>query len=377
VSSFLRSSLGAIPCSATDSRRTHRSSVKASSASLNALLTLLNERLFDQGSGRVQTPLLCLVAASNELPESDELDALYDRFMLRREVAQVSSAGLRALLSGSVDDPSAAHNEEPRLCASELQEIRLGAAAVAVPEEVNELLAEARLLLQQGGLNMVSPDYVSDRRMLRAVKLLQTAAFCAGRSEVSLLDCHLLEHVLWSRPDACTPLREWLVSRISSSSRAQQEAQRIDAELDFVFVELCRLSLGQPASGEGELTARLASAQSEAGRLGAAAAARGLGWSSPWLSPEEADTLSECLASASGADADAAHKLARDARLLELCLAAEAPPHTLALLLPDRWSRLARLVRESRSGTLRVAIPPCSHRIARSSCTHCLASLFT
>ena len=48
---------------------------KANSAILNALLTLLNERLFDNGSERFEVPLLCLVGASNELPESEELDA--------------------------------------------------------------------------------------------------------------------------------------------------------------------------------------------------------------------------------------------------------------------------------------------------------------
>ena len=30
------------------------------------------------------------VGASNELPESEELDALFDRFLIRRQVAQVS-----------------------------------------------------------------------------------------------------------------------------------------------------------------------------------------------------------------------------------------------------------------------------------------------
>jgi MoxR-like ATPase len=63
---------------------------KANSAILNALLTLLNERLFDNGNQRLPVPLLCLVGASNELPESEELDALYDRFLIRRTVAQVS-----------------------------------------------------------------------------------------------------------------------------------------------------------------------------------------------------------------------------------------------------------------------------------------------
>jgi len=59
------------------------------SAILNALLTLLNERLFDNGNQRLPVPLLCLVGASNELPESEELDALYDRFLIRRTVNQV------------------------------------------------------------------------------------------------------------------------------------------------------------------------------------------------------------------------------------------------------------------------------------------------
>ena len=36
---------------------------KANSAILNALLTLLNERLFDNGNQRLQVPLLCLVSS--------------------------------------------------------------------------------------------------------------------------------------------------------------------------------------------------------------------------------------------------------------------------------------------------------------------------
>ncbi len=66
---------------------------QANSAILNTLLTLINERLFDNGSQRVGVPLITMVGASNELPESEELDALYDRFLVRKLVKQVSSAG--------------------------------------------------------------------------------------------------------------------------------------------------------------------------------------------------------------------------------------------------------------------------------------------
>lgn len=71
---------------------------KANSAILNTLLTILNERLFDNGSMRVDVPLVCLVGASNELPESDELDALYDRFLVRKQVVQLTSSGILYLI---------------------------------------------------------------------------------------------------------------------------------------------------------------------------------------------------------------------------------------------------------------------------------------
>jgi hypothetical protein len=67
--------------------------LKANSSILNSLLTILNERTFDNGAARVHVPLLCLVGASNELPESDELDALFDRFLLRHAVSQARLAG--------------------------------------------------------------------------------------------------------------------------------------------------------------------------------------------------------------------------------------------------------------------------------------------
>ena len=45
------------------------------------------------------------MGASNELPESEELDALYDRFLIRRQVAQVSSAQLPTLARLAAGNP--------------------------------------------------------------------------------------------------------------------------------------------------------------------------------------------------------------------------------------------------------------------------------
>src|SRR5262249_56878215 len=56
---------------------------KANSSILNAILTLINERVFHNGKEVTAVPLLTLFGASNELPEEEELMALYDRFLVR------------------------------------------------------------------------------------------------------------------------------------------------------------------------------------------------------------------------------------------------------------------------------------------------------
>ena len=56
---------------------------KSNSAILNSLLTLLNERRFTSGGQVLEVPLLSLFGASNEVPNDDNLAAIFDRFLLR------------------------------------------------------------------------------------------------------------------------------------------------------------------------------------------------------------------------------------------------------------------------------------------------------
>jgi len=56
---------------------------------LNTLLTVINEKRFDSGSGAVHVPLLGLIGASNEPPREADLEAFFDRFPVRLQVASV------------------------------------------------------------------------------------------------------------------------------------------------------------------------------------------------------------------------------------------------------------------------------------------------
>ena len=55
---------------------------KANSAILNTLLTLLNERLFDNGNQRLEVPLLCLVSLPALLLIPSSARPLYPPFVL-------------------------------------------------------------------------------------------------------------------------------------------------------------------------------------------------------------------------------------------------------------------------------------------------------
>src|SRR5882757_5707551 len=101
---------------------------KANSSILNALLTIINERVFHNGRERVMVPLITMFGASNELPDEDELTALYDRFMLRF-MADYIGEDFRFLkmLEG------VAAGERTMMTFAELEEIRASAASVILP----------------------------------------------------------------------------------------------------------------------------------------------------------------------------------------------------------------------------------------------------
>src|SRR5882757_9742130 len=101
---------------------------KANSSILNALLTVINERVFHNGRERVVVPLITMFGASNELPDEEELTALFDRFMLRFMVDYIGEDfRFLKMLEG------VAAGERTMMTFAELEEIRASAASVILP----------------------------------------------------------------------------------------------------------------------------------------------------------------------------------------------------------------------------------------------------
>lgn len=182
---------------------------KANSAILNALLTILNERLFDQGTSRIQVPLVCVVGASNEIPDDAGLAALYDRFLLRCAVTPVSRQGFDQLLDLPSDGPLQIP-PDMRLRAADVDRIRATASRVKLSRDAREMLTTCRAWLAEQEM------FVSDRRWRKIVKLLRVAACADGRDEVSVWDCWLLQHCTWEKPEQREAILGWYRQRLGA-----------------------------------------------------------------------------------------------------------------------------------------------------------------
>jgi len=194
---------------------------KANSAILNTLLSVVNERVFDNGPERVAVPLQCLVAASNEAPESEELEALYDRLLFRLLVEPVSDARVPDLVAATcLKPPDTAATKTARSFAVGLEDAQHAqelAGTVKVGPKVVEVLVDCRRFFAK----LQPPVQLSDRRLGQSVRMMQVAAWTCGRSEVELCDCALLGHVFWSSPEHCELFQTYLRGRLARTRRRQ------------------------------------------------------------------------------------------------------------------------------------------------------------
>ena len=180
---------------------------KANSAILNSLLTLLNERKFNNGANVVNVPLISLFAASNEVPSDDGLNAIFDRFLLRVHSDNLDSYHFHELMTKGLalerassdvqertEDP-ASRAKEALLSAADLHESRrLLLDRVEFPEDFLATYKGLCFQLRGEGISL------SDRRVVRLLKLFAASAFLDGRTRVHEGDLFILRHC-WNNLD--------------------------------------------------------------------------------------------------------------------------------------------------------------------------------
>lgn len=188
---------------------------KSSPAILNTLLTIVNERKFRNGTSVESVPLRAIISASNEFPaENSGLGALYDRFVVRLKVSPVRTRkGFERMISQGAGTP-----EIPdRITAEEWSDAISSSRHVGISRDALSVIAEIRKGIQK--FNKGSQDhriYVSDRRWVKSVSILRTAAYVCGKKEVTPDECLLLAHMLWSSEEEILPIRTVIGESVES-----------------------------------------------------------------------------------------------------------------------------------------------------------------
>ncbi|CAE7327689.1 Dnah7 [Symbiodinium sp. CCMP2456] len=205
---------------------------KANSAILNCLLTLLNERVFDNGDTRIEVPLKCVVAASNELFEGDELAALHDRFLLRHLVSPMTRGAAAAFLQDLLARPSVpdepfdldTDSEEAILTEEHIKIAQRLASKVTFPDDLQEIMIDLRDFMAENDC------VISDRRLAKAALLIRLAACTAGATTVSESDLMLLQYMFWEKEkDQIDAIKRFLLERVKGRRTAGSSATDLDA----------------------------------------------------------------------------------------------------------------------------------------------------
>lgn len=180
---------------------------KASSAILNTLLTVMQERRFRNGDSWHDVPLRMMIAASNEWPIGEgyqELGAAFDRFLLRKHVRPVSPVGRERLTFG--DFPAIT----PHLDKSQIEAASKDALALTVADEAKEAYGT---ILDELSRNGIRPG---DRRIRKSVAVAKANAWLSGDSEVRPHHLEVLKHTLWEDPREHPAKTAEIVSKISN-----------------------------------------------------------------------------------------------------------------------------------------------------------------
>lgn len=199
---------------------------KCSAAALNETLAYLNERIYhpEAGGDPIRCPLISAITASNELGETEETAAIYDRLLVRLEVGYLADpSNFASLIRSAVTAPAAPPARTTIDLADLAAAVRLHVPAVGIGDGVVDAICQLRAALRRKEL------IASDRRWKASVRLLQASAFVAGRDVVDENDLAILAHVLWdSVAERSTVEREVLLLVNPGAGEAMDLADAID-----------------------------------------------------------------------------------------------------------------------------------------------------
>lgn len=148
---------------------------RASDHALPALLNILNERTFVNGTELVRCPLLTAIGTTNFTTDTDELKAFHDRWHVRIQVQPLASVTtLTKLFDRYLRRENSAKVET--LSLDELIGLQEAVLEVKIPSDLLQPYADLTLQLARS-----LDTFISDRRKCLGLRFVQASAVLAGR----------------------------------------------------------------------------------------------------------------------------------------------------------------------------------------------------
>jgi MoxR-like ATPase len=226
---------------------------KASSAILNTLLKILNERMFDVGDGVIRkAPLKLCVAASNEWASPDtgkELAAISDRFLLRCTVQPIRSRiGRERLLWVADHTPKFSDTISP----AEVEEANTAAAALPWSKDGKAALEAVLAELAREG---VRPG---DRRQFKTVGAVRAFAWLNGADEVRPEHLEVAQHCLWDSPEEQPEVCARVIAKVANPTGMRVTQLLLEVESVLAATDVRNLAEAAKAAAKiGEIEKQL------------------------------------------------------------------------------------------------------------------------
>jgi MoxR-like ATPase len=203
---------------------------RGSSAILNSLLTLLNERTFNNGKTIIETPIESIIAATNSWPEEESLQAFADRFLFRPTVNLLR----KPVSKRKLDEWALGLSERPQVseCLSldELKQLQEYVAKVNVSEEFLTKYSSVWDLLANRNIT------VSDRRRVQILKFLKAWTVVQGDDELFAEHMHnSMVHIIYQTEDDQATIREVLEQEVPTAEKIFSDAKRAAAGIMSEF----------------------------------------------------------------------------------------------------------------------------------------------
>lgn len=188
---------------------------KSNSAILNSLLHVINERKFQNGPDVINVPLLSLYAASNEVPNDDNLAAMFDRFLVRVLSDNLDSYHFHELMKKGMSlelRKMTGHGSDiVGRSSGELRPVTSGRELRALQHNFDKFMTfpDEFLTKYKGLIFQIRSEgiSVSDRRAVKLLKLFAASAVFDGRTRVHDGDFFVLRHI-WNNLDQIELLEE-------------------------------------------------------------------------------------------------------------------------------------------------------------------------